>query len=241
MGTFLRELAYPAAIRILDQWAPKLHGLLEPVVQVAHATIADPSILKLTSPLSLEESPSTQLRGRLGTLYLVAMSGQHNPYMKDEAVYDWYRQLRIWLLFQAILRTIRGSNRDKNVREVATRLRLAGEIKKPKSKEMVISLKGPASTFSEMNQTLIRHADQRLVQTDSSREKEFLRAVRALALGEQPPKRADRDDPQNNLLYHSFVSEGLPTNVPAPPVSEWLPETSVEAFPDTHWHQDTDT
>ncbi|MEW8693691.1 MAG: hypothetical protein AB2535_21880, partial [Candidatus Thiodiazotropha endolucinida] len=38
VGTFLRELAYPTAIRILDQWAPKLHGLIEPVAQVAHAT-----------------------------------------------------------------------------------------------------------------------------------------------------------------------------------------------------------
>lgn len=241
VGTFLRELADPAAIRILDQWSPGLHGLIDPVLQAAHTTISDPSILTLTSPLSLEESPATQLRGRLSPLYLVAMSGQHNPFIKDEAVYGWYRQLRIWLLLQAILRTLRGNNRDKNVRVVATRLRLVGEIKKLKSKEMVMSLKGPGSTFSEMNQTLIRHADQNLVQTDSSLEQQFLRAVRALALGEHSPEDAGYEVPHCDLLYHRLEIDGLPVDAPAPPASEWLPEESIKAFPDTHWHPDTET
>ncbi|MCM8856351.1 MAG: hypothetical protein LC539_11490 [Candidatus Thiodiazotropha sp.] len=241
VGTFLRELADPTAICILDQWAPRLHGLIDPVLQAAHATLADPSILKLTSPLTLEKSPATQLRGRLNTLYLVAMSGQHNPYIKDETVYSWYRQLRIWLLLQAIPRTLRGNNRDKNVRKVATRLRLAGEINQPESKEMVMSLKGPASTFSEMNQTLIRHADQHLIQTDSSREQQFLRAIGDLALGKQSPKDVDQEDPHSDLFYHRFEIIDSPVDVSNPPVSEWLPETSVEAFPDTHWHTDTET
>ncbi|PUB87095.1 MAG: hypothetical protein DBP01_13170 [gamma proteobacterium symbiont of Ctena orbiculata] len=169
------------------------------------------------------------------------MSGQHNPYGKHETVYGWYRQFRIWLLLQAILRTLRGNNRDTNVKNVADRLRLAGEIKHHLSKKMVMSLKGPASTFSEMNQTLIRRSEQYLVQTDKSIEQQFFRAICALALGKPSPKHADRDAPQSNLLYHIWINESFPTNVPTSPVSDWLPEESSEALPDTHWHQDTDT
>lgn len=185
VGSILHYIVKPGILNDLELWADEnAHaGLLW---SLAHRlAVAGQHVLEHYRPLPDALPARARFEGGLDTQYLYALLATRNPYASGDTVgRAGYDRLRLWLLVHALERAERGILLDSAVREVATRLRLAGDGKAAWL-DILNSLRLTArDPYALDAQICVRVAVQLRSEQLESSARAFLRALSQVALRE---------------------------------------------------------
>lgn len=151
-GTQLAEIASDVAAVRLSVWsessvaAHKLHRL-------SLAARLHPEIFQVSPVLTRSISARTHLGEGLERDYILALALEGWQGIADEQQRAWIATLRAWTLVQAMERAQRRILQDRNLRELATGLRLACE-RDVRRREAIADLMTPLEDFPDINRHL---------------------------------------------------------------------------------------
>lgn len=185
VGSILHYIIKPGTLNDLELWADEsVHaGLLWSLA--LRLAVTGQHVIEHYRPLPDALPARTRFEGGLDTQYLYALLATRNPYASSDMVgRAGFDRLRLWLLVHAIERAERGILLDTAVREVATRLRLAGDGKAAWL-DILSSLRLTARDLYALDsQVCVRVAVLLKSEQLESNARAFLRALRQVALRE---------------------------------------------------------
>lgn len=226
VGSVLHFVGRPHILETLESWslentyAAQLHPLVRRLVSA-------PEILSTYPPLDDARPASQRFHGNLESAYVLALLATRNPYPRNDTIARIaYDRLRLWLLLHAAERVDAGSLCDLAIRDVATRLRLAGDDD-PYWRTVVNDLPAQTLTLAALEFRLQRTTERRLRLSPQQTERSFLRNLGRIARHESHP------DPRN--APPRIVAPAQPTlRSPAslsPLRLNWETDDEVEGVP----------
>lgn len=186
VGSVLHFMARPHVLEILESWSldNTYAGQLYPL---ARRLASNPSILSAYPALDDAQPASQRFHGYLESMYVLALLATRNPYPRSDTIARIaYDRLRVWLLLHAAERADAGNLCDLAMREVATRLRLAGDDD-PNWRRVVDKLPAQMRTFAALEFRLQRTTEQGIGLAPSQLERGFLRNLGRVARHESHP------------------------------------------------------
>jgi len=186
IGSILHFLVRPNVLDELELWAPE-SAAADVVYQIAaKLKTLGQEVLKLYRPLPDAQAARTRFAGDLEYLYLFALLATRNPHASgDLAGRADYDRLRLWTLVHSVERAEQGILLDTALREVASKLRLAGDGKVTWL-DTLAALRLTAKSFLALDAQVSRRTTT-LIQSQRGLEpsnRAFLRALCSVALRE---------------------------------------------------------
>ncbi len=186
IGSILHFLVRPNVLDELELWAVE-SAAADVVYQIAaKLKMLGEQVLKLYRPLPDAQAARTRFAGDLEYLYLFALLATRNPHASgDLAERADYDRLRLWTLVHAVERAEQGILLDTALREVASKLRLAGDGKVTWL-DTLAALRLTARSFLALDAQVSRRTTT-LIQSQRGLEpsnRAFLRALCSVALRE---------------------------------------------------------
>lgn len=186
VGSVLHFVARPPVLEILESWSLD-NTYAAQFYPLARRLASNPSILSAYPALDDAQPASQRFRGYLESMYVLALLATRNPYPRTDTIARIaYDRLRVWLLLHAAERADAGNLCDLAMREVANRLRLAGDDD-PNWRRVVDKLPAQARTFAALEFRLQRTAEHLLGLAPSQLERGFLRNLGRVARHESHP------------------------------------------------------
>lgn len=186
IGSILHFVVRPNILDELELWAAE-SAAADVVYQIAaKLKMLGEQVLKLYRPLPDAQAARTRFAGDLEYLYLFALLATRNPHASgDLAARADYDRLRLWTLVHAVERAEQGILLDTALRDVASKLRLAGDGKVTWL-DTLAALRLTARSFLGLDAQVFRRTTT-LIQSQRGLEpsnRAFLRALCSVALRE---------------------------------------------------------
>jgi len=226
LGILISELTHPETLHILGHWVEEfIDPKVTHIYRVAQSVISDSEIFECAPKPERGSPPKKLVKNITDQHYLLGLTAQHNPFTDNPKQQSWYRKIRLWITVQAYLRELDGITYDKNIRYAAGKLRLAGDLSDT-WKTLLFKLESQVYTFDDMSQALARKSDFLLKLHHKPDEKNFLKAIKAIAEG-------DTKEFKYNNISRNFR---LPDNYHSPEIDQTVNHFygSNDAFDDMH-------
>ena len=187
VGSILHFIARPLILETLESWSLE-NSYAARLYPLALRLASDPSILSEYPALDDASPANKRFHGNLESIFVLALLATRNPYPRDDSIArSAYERLRLWLLLHAMERVDASSSLcDLAIRDVATRLRLAGDDD-PGWKVAVYNLLSDARTFAALEFRLQRTIERRLLLSLPQTERRFLRDLGRVVRHESHP------------------------------------------------------
>lgn len=227
LGTVLNFLSKPRVHEQLDIWSNQCLQAKKLLDLSCEIYLYRGNLTKY-KPLLNEQAASTQVRGELSIYFLFALILQRMPPV--EKIYqDWFDDLRLWMLVQALIRAQTDNYLDEYIKFAADKIRLASE-KLDDWLDLLKKLKPFSSNFSDISSYLAFQCDQLINNNEglSASHKSFLKQLKYIATGQQKPSNLPVSSPIKVLHKPSLQVEPLYGDLIKNPNDDGYQTLSVE-------------
>lgn len=204
LGVALRAIATPLAFQLLSDWAQGSEAATH-LYKLSFALGQDKIVLENYPPLTDQESAAKQLHGELEIHFLLALLLERIP-PGNFAQRAWYETLRLWILVNAVERSLSGNVMDGYVRTASSHLRLASD-KLDRRLDEVNKIATSANDWGDLCGMLVLKLQRKLEREKGSLDssvRDFFKVLKSIALGEHKPDE------------HGFLKVGLWERVEKP-------------------------